>query len=181
MDRYSKLSISLHWLMLLLIAAVYACIELRELYPKGSDPREALKAWHFTLGLTVFALVWVRLLARLFQGRPPITPLPGPKVQLLGRLMHGLLYLLMLAMPVLGWVTLSAEGHAIPFWGAELPPLVAPDERLAEQVEEIHELIGIAGYCLIGLHAAAALVHHYLFRDDTLVRMLPVLRPRGRA
>ena len=60
-DRYGSLSIAMHWLMFLLLIGVYACIELRELYPKGSDPREALKTWHFTLGLTVFVLVWLRL------------------------------------------------------------------------------------------------------------------------
>ena len=172
-DRYGRLSIALHWLMFLLLVAGYTCIELREYYPKGSDTREALKTWHFMLGLTVFTLVWFRLLARMLQVMPAITPPLSPIVHLLGRLVHLLLYLFMIAMPVLGWLTLSAEGDAIPFWGLTLPPLVAPDEQLAEQVEEIHELIGTAGYFLIGLHAAAALVHHYFFRDNTLVRMLP--------
>lgn len=60
-DRYGSLSIAMHWLMLALLVAVYACIELREFYPKGSDPREALKQWHFMLGLAVFVLVWLRL------------------------------------------------------------------------------------------------------------------------
>lgn len=60
-NRYSPISIAMHWLMLLLIVAVYACIELREFYPKGSDPREALKMWHFMLGLSVWILIWVRL------------------------------------------------------------------------------------------------------------------------
>ena len=55
--RYGSLSIGLHWLMFLLMIAVYATIELREFYPKGSDPREALKVWHFMLGLSVLALV----------------------------------------------------------------------------------------------------------------------------
>ena len=56
-NRYSTASIALHWLMVLLFVAVYATIELREFYPKGSVPREALKAWHFMLGLSVFVLV----------------------------------------------------------------------------------------------------------------------------
>lgn len=55
--RYGRLSIGLHWLMLLLIAAVYATIELKGNFPKGSEPRELLKHWHFMLGLTVFGLV----------------------------------------------------------------------------------------------------------------------------
>jgi len=71
---FSRLSISMHWLMLALLAAVYACIELRELYPRGSNVREALKTWHFMLGLSVFALVWVRLIVRARSPRRPRGP-----------------------------------------------------------------------------------------------------------
>ena len=59
--RYGSLAVTLHWFMLLLIAAVYACIELRVNFPRGSDPREALKTWHFMLGFGVLLLVIVRL------------------------------------------------------------------------------------------------------------------------
>ena len=85
-DRYGSLSSTLHWLMLLLIAAVYACIEL--------------------------------------------------------------------------------------------PPLIGPDEARAESLEELHKTVGTIGYWLIGLHAAAALFHHYVQRDNTLTRMLPLRRAR---
>lgn len=69
--RYGSISIVLHWMMAILIVAVYACIELREFYPKGSEPREALKMWHFMLGLSVFILVWVRLFF-MMQGHRPL-------------------------------------------------------------------------------------------------------------
>jgi cytochrome b561 len=59
-NRYGSLSIGIHWLMLLLFIAVYASINLRELFPKGSDPREALKTWHFMLGILTFTFVWQR-------------------------------------------------------------------------------------------------------------------------
>jgi len=62
--RWGSLSIALHWLMLILMVGVYACIELKGFFPKGSETRELLKQWHFMLGLSVFALVWLRLLAR---------------------------------------------------------------------------------------------------------------------
>ena len=62
--------------MLLLIAAVYACIELRTNFPKGSDPRELLKHWHFALGMAVFVLVWLRLIGRWLFPAPTITPTP---------------------------------------------------------------------------------------------------------
>lgn len=172
-DRYGSLTIGMHWLMLLLLAAVYACIELRQFYPKGSDPREALKQWHFMLGLSVFALVWLRLVFRWWGTTPQVHPAPGVWQHRLGQLMHLLLYLLMVVMPLLGWLVLSAEGKPIPFFGLELPALVGADEALADWLQEIHETIGTVGYYLIGLHAAAALFHHYIRRDNVLMRMLP--------
>jgi len=56
-DRYGRFSIVIHWSTLAILVAVYACIELREMYPRGSEIREALKTWHYMLGLTVFFLV----------------------------------------------------------------------------------------------------------------------------
>jgi cytochrome b561 len=172
-NRYGALSIGLHWLMLLLFIAVYATINLRELYPKGSDPREALKVWHFMLGLSVFALVFLRLYARFTSSTPLITPQPAVWQQRTATVMHAALYVLMLVMPVLGWLVLSAAGKPIPYFGLELPALVAKNKELATTLKEVHVLIGTAGYYLIALHAAAALVHHYIKRDDTLRRMLP--------
>jgi cytochrome b561 len=172
-SRYSSASIAMHWLMLLLLAGVYACIELRELYPKGSDPREALKSWHFTLGLTVFALVWLRLALRLASPAPPVEPTPAAWQNMLAKVMHCALYALMIAMPLAGWLILSGEGKPIPFWGLDLPALMGKNKELAHTLEEIHETAGVVGYYLIGLHAVAALLHHYVLRDNTLVRMLP--------
>lgn len=168
--RYGKVSIALHWLMLLLIAAAYACIQLRELYPRGSDIREGLKAAHFTIGLTVLALVVIRIIARL---RAPNPPSPRSWDGWLASLMHLALYAFMVVMPLLGWLTLSAEGDPIPFYGLNLPPLDSPDKGLADRTKELHETIGEVGYWLIGLHAAAALVHHYILRDGVLRRMTP--------
>ena len=175
-NRYSSLTISLHWFMLALLAAVYACIELRVLWPKGSDPRELIKTWHFMLGLSVFALVWVRLAARFAGGTPPIEPAPPAWQNLLAKGVHIALYALMIGMPIGGWLILSASGKPIPFFGLELPALVAPDKALAEQIKEIHETGGVVGYWLIGLHAAASLFHHYIKRDNTLVRMTGIHR-----
>jgi len=172
-QRFSSLSITLHWVMVLLITAVYATILLRENYPKGTDIREGLKTWHFMLGLAVLVLVVIRLLARLSGRKPPITPEPSAWQALLANTTHFALYAFMLAMPVAGWVILSASGDTIPFFGLELPTLVSQSEALAGQVKEIHETVGTIGYFLIGLHALAALFHHYAIKDDTLRRMLP--------
>ena len=167
---FSRLSIAMHWLMLALLAAVYACIELREIYPRGSDIREGLKTWHFMLGLSVFVLVWARLAARAASGSRPS---PRTWSGAFAAAVHIALYALMAAMPLMGWLVLSAEGDPVPFFGLTLPPLAPPNEGLAERVEDLHATVGVAGYWLIGLHAAASLFHHYILRDGTLRRMLP--------
>lgn len=171
--RYSRLTIAIHWFMFLLIAAVYAAIESREFFERGSDIRNFVKTLHYMLGLSVLALVIVRIVARFFSPAPPLLP-PQPAWQRWAAgSVHYALYALMIAMPIGGWLLLSAEGDAIPFFGLELPALIAPNEGLAEQIEELHETCGVIGYWLIGLHTLAALGHHYLLRDNGLTRMLP--------
>jgi len=172
-QRYGSLSIGLHWLMALLMVAVYACIELRELYPKGSDPREMLKTWHFMLGLSVFFLAWLRLAVTLSRPKPPIVPEPAAWQKVLASVAHVLLYVLMLAVPLGGWLLLSAAGKPVPFFGLELPALVGENKELAKTIKEIHATAGELGYYLIALHTAAALFHHHVMRDNTLLRMLP--------
>jgi len=172
-SRYGSLSVGLHWLMLLLIASVYACIELRGNFPKGSDMREGLKTWHFMLGLSILVLVLVRLAARFIGTVPRIEPAPPKWQSLFAKLMHIALYALMIGMPLLGWLTLSAEGKLVPFFGLQLPSLVGESKSIAGWAKELHETGGTVGYFLIGLHAATALFHHYVVRDNTLRRMLP--------
>ena len=79
----------------------------------------------------------------------------------------------MIVMPLLGWLILSGENKPVPFFGAQLPVLIGENKDLAKQLEEVHEVVGNVGYFLIGIHAAAALAHHYIQRDNTLTRMLP--------
>jgi len=172
-SRYGSLLISLHWLMLLLIVAVYASIELRVLYPRGSAIREGMKTLHFTLGLAIFLLVWLRLYARLKSPSPAIVP-PPPRWQLvIAHTMEFAIYVLMISMPLLGWLSLNAGGDPVSLFGLPLPQLIGANEQLAGQLEEWHETIGNVGYALIGAHTLAALSHHYLQRDNTLRRMLP--------
>lgn len=171
--RYGSLSIGLHWLMLFMLAAVYACIELRTFFPKASDPREALKVWHFMLGLSVLVVVTLRVMVRLASVVPRIEPAPSRWQMLLAKLIHLALYVLMISMPLAGWMLLSASGKPIPFFGLQLPALVGESQSLAKLLKQIHETGGTIGYFLIGLHAIAALFHHYVTGDNTLRRILP--------
>ncbi|MEK1943027.1 MAG: cytochrome b [Pseudomonas sp.] len=172
-SRYGSASITLHWLMVILLAAVYACIELRGLFPKDSVERDLMKQLHFMLGLSVFVLVWLRLFLRATSPTPRIEPTPPAWQMLPAKLMHLALYLLMIGLPFAGWLILSAAGKPVPFFGLELPPLVDKNPDLAKQIKEWHELGGSVGYWLIGLHAVAGIAHHYVIRDNTLLRMLP--------
>ena len=104
-------------------------------------------------------------------------PAPPPWQHLASKAAHLLLYALMIGMPLAGWLLLSLRGDPVVFFGLTLPPLAAENEALAKELRGWHGDIGRAGYVLIGLHAAAALAHHYLWRDNTLRRMLPA--PRG--
>ncbi len=172
-QRYSALSIAFHWLVVLQLVGVYTCINLTDLYPKNSDPRAMLLMWHYMLGLSVLVVAVLRLANRLWGVVPG--PLAGtPRWQtMLAAATHLSLYVLLLAMPILGWLTLSASGEPIPFFGAHLPALVWPDKMLAHKLKEIHETLGVVGYYLIALHVAGGLFHHYVRRDGTLRRMLP--------
>ncbi len=171
--HYNSLSIALHWLMLMLIVAAYSTIELRELFSKGSDPRDALKSFHFMLGMSVFFLVWLRLTFRFMGTTPVITPEPSKRQQKAAEFMHIALYALMIITPFLGWMLLSSVGKPVPFYGLEIPTLIGESQTLKPIFKELHEIMGTAGYFLIGLHAAAGLFHHYVQRDNTMLRMLP--------
>jgi cytochrome b561 len=172
--RYPDSAILLHWLVLILVVAAYACILLRTNFERGSDIREGLKAWHFMLGLSVLAATFLRIgLRAMVWKTPPLTPPPPRMLHLLSIAAHLAIYAWLIAMPIAGWTIISAEGDPIPFWGLNLPPLIGPDKALADQVKELHETSGTIGYFLLGLHAAAALFHHYFMKDDTLRRMLP--------
>jgi cytochrome b561 len=172
-QRFGSLSIALHWLMFLLLVVVYCSMEFRGIFPKGSDGRELMKLVHFTLGLSVFFLVWVRIAARVIAPTPKIMPEPPAMQEKIAKLMYLALYLLMICTPLLGWLYMSAAGKPVPFFGLELPPLTGKDHALAEQIEEWHILIAQAGYWLIGIHTVAALYHHYVIRDNALVIIKP--------
>lgn len=174
--RYHAALMSMHWLMLLLLVAVYVTMELRGLFPRGGDTRAAMRTWHYMLGLSVFALVWLRLLFKWASPTPPISPPPPTWQQLTSTALQWAFYAFMFAMPLLGWLILSANGKPIPFFGLELPALTSPNKDLASSIKSIHETVATVGYFMLGLHAAAALFHHYFLRDNTLTRMIPIRR-----
>jgi superoxide oxidase len=176
--RYAVSVIVLHWLVFLLMAGAYATMELRELFPKGSPERVAMRLWHYGLGLAVLASVLVRVLARASTRSPGIVPAPPAWQERVAKLAHVALYALMIALPMLGWLALSAEGRPITLAGVPLPMPIGPDKEWVKPLEKIHEILGQAGYALVGLHAAAALWHHHVMHDNTLALMWPFAKSR---
>jgi cytochrome b561 len=171
-SRYGWISITLHWVTLALIVAAYATMEFKSIFPKGSAPREAMATWHHMTGLAVFALAWLRLVVRV-SGPASVSEDTAPAWQSrLRDVVHWTLYAFMIGLPLLGWLTLNAKGTPVTFLGQDLPMLVDESRTLAKWFKELHEILARLGYFVIGLHAAAALYHHYVKRDDTLTRML---------
>lgn len=173
--RYTPPTLWLHWLMAALLAATVLSIELHELWPKGDATRALLKGWHFQLGLAVFALLWLRLLLRWWGPKAPaIQPPLSPWQARLSHAVQGGLYLLMAGLPLLGCLAWNAKGKALVLWGLwELPPLLGRDPALAHRLNDWHEWGANLGMALVALHTAAALLHHFVLRDNTLRRMLP--------
>lgn len=172
-ERYARSLAVLHWLMAALVIGLIVLIEVREFIPKENPLRAEFKTLHFSLGLTVLAFLLVRLGVRVTTTAPPIVPKPAAWQTGLSHLMHLALYAMMLGLPILGWVALSALGKDISLFGLPLPALVTENREFGHDLEELHKELGEVMMYLIGLHAAAALFHHAVVKDNTLVRMLP--------
>lgn len=171
--HYSIIARLLHWGMAALIIAGLAGVELHEFFPKGSEIRSALMATHFQVGLIVFALFWLRLGQHIVSPAPAITPEPPHWQMVAARLMHVALYLAMIALPVLGVLMLQANDKPLALLGVPLPVFVGVDKEFSKALREIHEVIGNLMIALILAHIAAAIWHHKVQRDNTLLRMLP--------
>ncbi len=172
--RYGSPSIALHWLTLILLAGVYAVQELDFLVARGSPERAAMHNLHYVLGLLTLLVVVVRLAVRVAAGAvPAIQPPPPVWQKRAARIMYAALYLLLLGLPLVGWVLLGAKGHTLSFAGTDLPMLAGADKALAGQLKELHETFANIGLALIGLHAAAAIYHHRIRRDNTMRLMMP--------
>lgn len=174
--RFDRASIFFHWATLCLIALAFAAIEGRVLFEKGTALRTGVKEAHYVLGVTILLMTLARLAHRFGQGRhaPDILPALPAAQALAAKAMHWLLYAVLIALPVMGWLTVSALGDPMPIaFGLEIPALIAPNEEFGEWLEGQHSFVGDVLYLLIIGHAVAALAHHYLRRDTTLVRMLP--------
>jgi len=171
--HYTPLAKGLHWLMALMIFGLLALGFYMSDLPLSPEKLQ-LYSWHKWAGVTIFVLVWLRLAWRITH-RPPALPDGMPvHMQWAAHAGHFLLYALMIAIPLSGWLMSSAKGVQTVWFGVlPLPDLLAKDKALGHLLAEVHEALNMGLLLLIAGHAAAALFHHVVHKDDTLRRMLP--------
>jgi len=181
--RYGAVAMTLHWL---LAAAILFMLWLGLFMTslEDTDPRTfPLFQVHKSIGLTILVLSLARLLWRLANPAPPPPPHSPRWERISARAVHALLYVLMIAVPLMGWATVSSAPLAVPtlwFGLFEWPhiPFLADLPRAEKRMIEgplagTHGALALSMLALAGLHAAAALKHHFRDRDDVLKRMLP--------
>lgn len=172
-QRWGSVSQLLHWLVVLLILGQGTVGLLMGELDNGPD-KIRVYALHKSFGLTILALVALRLAWRLYAGKP--RPVPGMPhwQQDVATLTHWMLYALLFAMPLSGWLLNSAAGFPLQWFGlVNLPAIADRDHDMRELAEDLHEWMFWALVALALVHAAAALYHHLFRRDATLARMLP--------
>ncbi|MPV59670.1 cytochrome B [Burkholderia sp. HI2761] len=168
---YSSPAIFFHWAIFLLVALAYLAIEIRG--PKGSDSRAFWMNVHLTAGTFVLVLSVLRVLWRVVSRVPEAIP-QATLLRWLSKLAHVALYVFIIAQPLLGIMMINMGGKPVSLdWLGVSFTLFGPDKALRPTIKEAHELIGNAFYFVIGLHALAALYHHFIRRDDVLRRMAP--------
>ncbi|MCC7347161.1 MAG: cytochrome b [Variibacter sp.] len=170
---YSGIAKTLHWLV---AASVLTTIPVAiTMVRLDSGPmQDRLYNLHKSLGVLIFVLMALRLLYRLSAGAPAPEPTLNRMERAASSAVHGLLYVLLLAMPIVGYLANSAYGAPTPFFGLfNLPPLVAENEKLSEWLFALHRWTGFTVGALAAAHIAAALQHFVIRRDGVLQRMLP--------
>ncbi len=176
--QWGSVARTFHWLMALLIV-VNGGLGLYMTELKPSMDKISVYAIHKSIGLTVLALFVLRLSWRWFDPRPRDLPMPRWQ-KIAAHTAHGALYLLMLAMPLSGWLFNSAHGNPLQWFKLfNLPALVGKNKALADFLRDTHETLFWILVAVLVLHVGGALIHHYRERDNTLRRMLPFSRQLG--
>lgn len=180
--RYGSVAIFLHWTIALLVIA-NICLGLYFADLPGSDPGKfVLAQTHKSIGLTVLVLSVLRVLWRLVNPVPPLPADMNPGLKLVARTSQFLLYVLIVAIPLSGWIMVSASRLGLPtpyFFLFDWPNLpffdgldAAVKAAAHEQWQDIHVFLAWSAIVLVPLHAAGALYHHFIRRDDVLKQML---------
>jgi cytochrome b561 len=172
-QRYDAVTVALHWATALLVLLLFATAMTWSYAPRDWGLRW-LSGIHVSLGIALAIAVVGRLVWRLTLGRRIIEVPANPVAHVLTRIVHGLLYALLLVQIVLGFSLEWLGGEALSFFGLfEIDSPFAENRDLGHQLEQVHGLIAWGLMALAGGHALAALWHRYVVKDDVLQRMLP--------
>jgi cytochrome b561 len=174
-DHYDRAAIALHWLTAALIAA--NLLLGLAMVPLPITPRKLeWYVWHKSIGITIFTLTSLRLAWRAVRPHPHPVPMPAWQRRAAAA-SHALLYVLLLVIPVSGWLYSSATGVQVSYLGLfALPNLVDKDKALGDALRLVHVGLNSLLVAVVLVHVVAAIKHHLVDRDEALVRMLPILR-----
>ncbi|MBC2731973.1 MAG: cytochrome b [Thiobacillus sp.] len=169
--RYSTPAIVLHWLVALLIFVAFPLGLYMADLPLSPEKLK-LFSYHKWIGVTVFMLAGLRVVWRLTHTPPPLPASVAGWQRRASAVAHGLLYLLILVIPISGWLMSSAKGVQTVWFGVlPLPDLIGKDKALGHLLEEVHETLNYTLLALVVLHVAGALQHHFIERQPFLQRM----------
>lgn len=171
--NYTSTAKAIHWLMALLLIGLLALGFYMHDLPLSPEKLK-LYSWHKWAGVTAFLLLAVRLLWRVTH-RPPALPASMPKImQLAAHAGHLALYLLMIAIPLSGWLMSSAKGFQTVYFGVlPIPDLLDKNKELGDLLALVHKSLNLLFIAVLAGHIGAALKHHFIDKDDILKRMLP--------
>ena len=174
-ENYGSLAKFLHWTIVILIVVQYVLAETADELPDGLEKLQVLTR-HKSFGMLILGLAIVRIAWKLMnRGRP--APVGEGLMKKAAAAGHGLLYLLLLVMPLSGWAMSSAANFPVTFFGwFQFPALVAENHDLHEALEDVHEALFYTLLVVAIGHIVAALYHHFILKDDVLRRMSPLGR-----
>jgi len=175
-NRYTRTAIALHWIVAALILFNLG-FGLYTVDLPLSPRKLRYFSWHKWIGVTIFLLVAARLLWRLTHPAPALPSTMKPWEARAAHVSHIALYVLFFSAPLSGWLFSSAAGFQTVYLGVlPIPDLLSKNRDLADGLKVAHHWINYAMGALIAVHAAAAVKHHVVNRDDVLARMLPFLK-----
>ncbi|MEP7246841.1 MAG: cytochrome b [Gammaproteobacteria bacterium] len=176
--RWGSAAQLLHWAIVALIITQFVLANMSNHLPLGMA-KLAVLARHKSVGITILGLAILRLLWRWVNPTPGLPNTLKPYERVLAKLTHVLLYALIFAMPLTGWVMSSARNFPVSWFNlVQLPDLVGPNRPLYDVLHQTHEILAFTLIGVAVLHAAAAIKHHFVLKDDVLRRMLPFTKTR---